>query len=235
MNLNKLDKKKTHRVGIIGDTHLPYENPDYLEFCVTTFEQWDVDTVIHIGDLVDHHALSFHDSEPTLKGINGELEDARTRLQPWYKAFPKLIMCGGNHDLIPARQLKKIGMDAEVWMKPLKEVYDMPKDWQIVDTITIDNVLYHHGYTACGANGFRNDAKDRMCRTVTGHAHGNCGISASASDHRLVWGMAVGCGVDNDSMAMAYGKHFKQKPIVGCGVVIEGSPYVEYMALGEKY
>ena len=170
-----------------------------------------------------------------LQGINGELIDARERLKPWYKAFPNLRICNGNHDLIPARQLKSLGMDAHVWMRPLEEVYNMPKGWKIVDTVTIDGVLYHHGYTACGVNGFRNDSIKRMCRTVTGHAHGNAGVSATASQHRLIWGMAVGCGVDVESMAMVYGKHFLQKPIIACGVVIDGTlPIVEFMDLGES-
>lgn len=221
------------RVGIVGDTHEPFCLEGYMEFCLSIFDQWECDTFIHIGDLVDHHALSFHDSEPMLKGVNGELMDARERLQPWYDAFPKLRICNGNHDLIPARQLTKIGMDAEVWMRPLAEVYDFPKGWELVDTVTIDGVLYHHGYTANGVNGFRNDSIKRMARTVSGHAHGNAGVSATASQHRLIWGMAVGCGVDVDSMAMIYGKHFLQKPIVSCGVVIDGiTPVVEYMDLG---
>lgn len=228
-------RKKKHTVGIIGDTHIPYELDGYLEFCKETFEAYGVDRVVHIGDLIDHHALSFHDSEPALKGANGEYIDAIERLKPWYKAFPKLEICNGNHDLIPARQLKKMGMDCEIWMRPLEEIYKMPKGWKIVDTVTIDGVLYHHGYTANGANGFRNDAIKRMCRTVTGHAHGNAGVSATASDHRLVWGLAVGCGIDNTKMAFVYGKHFLQKPIISCGIVIEGiTPIVEFMDLGEE-
>ena len=46
--------------------------------------------------------------------------------------------------------------------------------------------------------------------------------------------MAVGCGVDNSSMAYAYGRNFKNKPILGCGVVIDGLPYAEPMNLGSK-
>ena len=117
--------------------------------------------------------------------------------------------------------------------EPIRDIYEFPKGWDIVDDIKIDGVLYHHGYTSNGVNGFRNDAKNRMCSTVSGHIHGNAGISATASDHRLVWGMAVGCGIDNKSMAMVYGKHFKSKPILSCGIVIEGAPYVEFMDLGE--
>jgi len=75
-----------------------------------------------------------------------------------------------------------------------------------------------------------------MQSAVSGHNHSNFGISYTASDHRAVWGMAVGCGVDSSSMAFAYGKHFKNKPIIGCGVVKNNGtePHVFAMDLGER-
>ncbi len=219
------------RVGIIGDTHIPYELDGYLAFCKRMFKKHEVNKVVHIGDLVDHHALSFHDSEPMLKGANGELIDAREALRPWYKAFPKLTLILGNHDLIPARQLKKVGMDSEVWMRPLQEVYDMPPGWVLRDELLLDNVLYHHGYTAMGVNGYRNDAILRQCSTVSGHAHGNMGIAYTACDRAKVFGMAVGCGIDRKAMAYVYGRHFKYKPLVGCGIVLNGKPIIEAMDL----
>ncbi len=233
----KKEKKKSNEtiVGIIGDTHLPYELEGYMDFCIKTFDENGVNKVIHIGDLFDNHALSFHDSEPSLKGAYGEHIDAFEHLKPWKEAFPEMTIIHGNHDAIPARQLKKIGLDPNLYLRPMSEVYDFPDGWKEVEEIEIDGVLYHHGHTACGVNGFRNDAKDRMQCTVSGHAHGNLGISYTACSHRLVWGMAVGCGIDNKKMAFAYGKHFKKKPIVGCGVVRGGkSPQVFSMDLGEN-
>ncbi len=223
------------RVGIIGDTHCPYELDGYLEFCQDTFSLWNVDTVVHIGDLVDHHALSFHDSEPGLQGASGELIDARDHLEPWYEAFPELYLVNGNHDLIPSRQLKKIGLDPDEWMRPVAEVYDFPENWIVVEEMIIDKVIYHHGYTSGGVNGFRNDAKARMQSSVSGHIHGNAGVSYTASDHRCVFGLATGCGIDNKKMAFAYGKNFKNKPIVSCATVCNGkNPGVHIMDLGEK-
>ncbi len=222
------------RVGIIGDTHLPYELEGYLEFCQTTFEAWEVDTIVHIGDLIDHHAMSFHASEPLLQDANKEYLNAKERLLPWYEAFPYLTLVEGNHDIIPARQLRKIEIDPDTWLRSLSEVYGFPSGWSVCQETEIDGVTYHHGYTANGVNGFRNDSSRRMCNTVSGHCHSNAGISASASHHRLVWGMAVGCGIDNDKMAFAYGKNFLRKPIIACGVVIDGEPHVEYMNLGEQ-
>jgi len=220
-------------VGIIGDTHIPYELDGYLEFCKATFRKYRVNEVVHIGDLVDNHALSFHDSEPLLQGVTGELYTAREKLKAWYRAFPKLTLITGNHDRIPARQLRKIGMEPSIYLRPLEELYCFPKGWTCAEQIEIDGVLYHHGDTALGVNGFRKDSQERMQSTVTGHAHSNAGISATATDQELIFGMAVGCGVDHKHIAFAYGKHFRHKPILACGVVVKGQPYIEYMDRGK--
>jgi len=236
-DIHKIIKKTYVKqvVGIIGDTHLPYEHKDYLQFCIDTFREQGVTRVIHIGDLIDNHSLSFHDSETSLQGSRGELIDAKSRLKPWFEAFPNVTVIKGNHDRIPARQLKKIGLDPSTYMRRLSEVYEFPEGWKEEDHVFLDGVLYHHGETACGVNGFRKDSTDRMCNTVTGHAHGNCGVSYTATEHRMVFGVAVGCGIDNKSMAFAYGKNFKNKPIVSCAVVYGGkNPQVFAMDLGEK-
>ena len=131
------------KVGIIGDTHEPYCLEGYLEFCQQTFKDWGVDTVVHIGDLVDHHALSFHDSEPTLKGANGEMMDARERLKPWYKAFPDAKLCYGNHDILPFRQAKSLGIPRHM-IRNLNDIYCTTR-WEWANSWDIDGVHYHHG------------------------------------------------------------------------------------------
>ena len=228
------EKHGPSRVGIIGDTHLPYELDGYLDFCQETFDRHGVDTVIHIGDMFDNHSLSFHDSEPMLHNVMGEYESAFERAQDWYEAFPEATLIMGNHDRIPARQLRKLGMEPSIYMRPIEELFGMPPGWSVADSVVIDNVLYHHGETSGGINGFRKDAETRMRCTVSGHNHSNAGISATATDDQLVWGMAVGCGVNQKHMAFAYGKHFAKKPIVACGLVLEGEPRVAYMDLGSK-
>ena len=42
-----------------------------------TFDKYGVDTVIHIGHVLDNHSLS--DSEPTLHNVMGEYESAFER------------------------------------------------------------------------------------------------------------------------------------------------------------
>jgi hypothetical protein len=43
--------------------------------------------------------------------------------------------------------------------------------------------------------------------------------------------MNVGCGVDRKSLAMKYGEDYIRKPVIGCGVVVDGAPYLELMKL----
>ena len=222
------------RIGIIGDSHLPYELDGYMEFCADTFDAWDVDTIVHIGDFIDHHSLSFHDSEPTLHDVNGEYYSVLEKAQAWYDMFPNVTLVEGNHDIIPKRHMRKLGMEPRIFLKPIEELYNMPEGWKVVDEVEIDGVLFHHGHTASGVNGFRQDAEKRMRPTVTGHNHSNFGVSYTATDQELVWGLAVGCGVDHKHLAFAYGKHFAKKPVIGCGVVIDGIPYAEPMNLGKK-
>lgn len=221
-------------VGIIGDTHLPYELEGYLEFCVDTFAAYGCDTIVHIGDIVDNHSVSFHDKEPMIRDVHGEYLSICEHLQPWYKEFPYLTLIQGNHDRLPARQLTKIGLAPQIYLRPIRDVYSMPEGWMIEDDIVIDDVLYHHGESALGVNGFRKDAESRMMSTVTGHNHSNAGISATATSQELVFGMAVGCGVNNKHLAFAYGRHFPRKPVISCGVVYNGEPIVEFMNLGRR-
>ena len=61
-------------------------------------------------------------------------------------------------------------------------------------------------------------ALDRLSQSkaATGSRFGT-GFGRDASS--LIFGMGVGCGIDANKYAFAYGKGFRRKPIVSCGVV----------------
>ena len=54
--------KNSNVVGIISDTHFPFNHKYYLDFLYEVFNRFQVNTIIHIGDLVDGHAWSYHES-----------------------------------------------------------------------------------------------------------------------------------------------------------------------------
>lgn len=57
---------------------------------------------------------------------------------------------------------------------------------------------------------------------VTGNSH--AGIIYSANPKHLIFGFNVGCLIDRDQYAFAYGAKLKSKPIIGVGLIQEGIP-----------
>ncbi len=57
---------------------------------------------------------------------------------------------------------------------------------------------------------------------MIGHSHSFGGCSYIAGPNDIIFGLNVGCGIDNEAYAMAYGKPYLLKPTLGCGVVKDG-------------
>jgi len=87
-----------NNILVIGDTHQPFEHRHYLSFCKETQKKYKCKTVVHIGDLVDNNAISYHEHDPNGWSPADEKKEADKHLKPWFKAFPTLKLCRGNHD-----------------------------------------------------------------------------------------------------------------------------------------
>lgn len=216
---------------IIGDTHIPYTQEGYLEHCLDVKRKEKCGTIVHIGDLVDNHSLSRQKKHnPDAKSPNDEIKLAIKELKSWFKAFPNVKFTYGSHD----KRLSNKANDANVpsiGIKPFRETWELPKGWVDNLEFIIDNVLYKHG-TSSGMNAHRDLAIYNRMSAVQGHSHAFAGISYIANPKQCIFGMNVGCGVDNDAIAFAYGISFKVKPVVSCGVVYNGeNPQIFRMKL----
>lgn len=207
-------------MGIIGDTHAPFEVKGYLEFCQETFDRFNCGAITHIGDLVDNHAMSYHESDPDGLSAGDEAEQAMVNVRKWTKAFPKVNLCLGNHDELVMRKMHTSGIPRR-FFKDFADSWDLPSGWNVAFDFVVDGVLYQHGTKASGGFAYSSRAKDNMMNTVIGHTHSTAGVHHMASKAKAIWGMGVGCGVDNSAYSMAYGKSFPKKPIIGCGVVLD--------------
>jgi hypothetical protein len=78
------------------------------------------------------------------------------------------------------------------------------------------------GTGSSGKLAHLNRAISNRASTVVGHMHSFAGIAYTASPRDCIFGMNVGSGIHNRSLAFAYGKDFPHKPIVSCGVVYHG-------------
>ena len=215
---------KTSRVLVIGDTHCPAMLPDYPEFLAGIYKAWDCDRVVHIGDVVDWAACSFHDKEDETPRPLVEYEAAKKQVGELVKLFPKVTVMTGNHDALPRRKAQTIGIPFQL-LRNYAELWDTPGwDWRPrFSTLEIDGVLYAHGDRGKGGQGAAlKNAKEHFMPWVQGHLHGQASATYYANENYIVFGLSVGCGIDVNAAVMRYGKKYNQKPLIGCGVVIDG-------------
>lgn len=215
-----------NRMLIVGDLHAPFTRPDYLGFCQEIYNKYNCNSVMFIGDLIDNHFSSFHETDPDGHSAAEELSRAKRMIADWHKVFPTAKVVLGNHDLIPSRKLFNAGVSSK-WIRPISEVLDVP-GWKFGEEFIIDGVKYCHGTNRKA----RNRAKDDLISIVQGHYHSEGHITYYVGDNYSIYSMQVGCGVDRSAYAMAYGKNFK-KMHINCGVVLENGtlPILEYMKL----
>ena len=211
-------KNDTTCVGVIGDTHFPFTHPRYKDFCRDTFAEHNVGKVVHIGDIVDNHAISRHKTEPIADGVITEYEKAKAMVEDWAGVFPKMTIVLGNHDNILERQASELGVPA-AFLKSTQDLYQMPNGWDVVDSVIIDDVLYKHGIGSGGMHGAYNSARRQCMSVVQGHTHSFAGVQWISTPQKLWFGMSVGCGINIDAYAFLYGKYMENRPILGCGIV----------------
>lgn len=198
--------------------HLPFEHKDYLPFLKRIMKECSCTDVVCLGDLIDNHSISYHEHDPDGFSPEAEMAEVDRKLKDWYKAFPTALMCAGNHDLLVDRKGRTSGLPTRVF-RTLRERLSLPKGWKDDFSHVIDGVKYFHGTGYSGNYAHVKAAYDNRMSCVIGHLHTIGGVEYSANDADIVFGMGVGCGIDHKAYAFEYGRDFKSKPILGCGVV----------------
>ena len=220
------------KVLVIPDLHLPVAHEYSLDFCVGVYNKYKCDRVVFVGDIIDHHAISFHDKNPNCPSAKDEYLSVNESLEWWIGTFPDATVMIGNHDERPERLAAKAGIPA-VYLKTYEEIWETA-GWEWAYEKEIDGVYYFHGVGSTGKTPALNKTSSVHMSVVMGHVHSVAGIHWGAGPKERWFGMDVGCLIDRHAWQFAYGRHFKNKPILGCGVVLDGIPYYEIMPL-ERY
>lgn len=201
---------------VIGDTHAPFTKLGYLEFCRDVYKKYRCEHVIHIGDIIDNHYSSYHESDPDGLSAGHELEAAIASLEKWHKAFPNADVCLGNHDRLAFRKAFSVGLSSR-WVRSINDVLHIPT-WNIATSFTYDEVFYVHGDRRPTARA----SSLKLGRSVVqGHRHSEGYVWHHPGAR--TFGMQVGCGVEASSYAMEYAK--ETEPFIGCGVVLNNGTY----------
>jgi predicted phosphodiesterase len=206
-------KGNKDNILVIGDLHEPFCLDEYLFFCREQQEIHDCGTVIFIGDVIDNHYSSYHEQDPDGYAAGEELDRAVDRISDWYTIFPKATVIIGNHDRMAYRKATTAGLSRK-WVRAYSDVLNTP-GWNFVENIELFGINFNHGEGGTARTRIKNELQSQ----VQGHLHSQFYVEFIAGMNFLIFGMQVGCGVDREAYAMAYGRNYK-KPIIGCGVVL---------------
>ena len=227
--IEKSRKDTRRNVLVIGDLHEPFCLDSYLDFCKKQYDEFDCEEVIFIGDVIDNHFSSYHETSADGMGGAQELELAIKRIARWKEVFPVATVIIGNHDRLIMRKAQTSAIPSK-WIKSYKQVLEVP-GWNFTERYVKDGVQYIHGEGGTARTKCRAD----MMNTVQGHLHTQCYTEHYVGQNFRVWGTQTGCGINHETYAMAYAKYGK-KPIIGCVVVLNnGSTALNLlMKLGKR-
>ena len=161
--LKKMRDTDVRNVLVIGDLHEPFCLDNYLQFCIDKYYEYACTEVVFIGDIIDNHFSSYHETSADGMGGADELEFAIKRIARWRNAFPLATVVIGNHDRIIMRKAQTSAIPSK-WIKSYKEVLEVP-NWNFVERYEQDNVQYIHGEGGTARTKCRAD----MMNTVQGH------------------------------------------------------------------
>lgn len=221
------------RLLVISDMHHPYSHPDTFDFLKALKKKYKFDKVICIGDEIDNHAISFHDSDPDLANAGEELKEAIKALKPLYKLFPKVTVVESNHGSLVYRKALASGLPKAVF-RTYNEILEAPKGWEWVFDVKVKTALgpiyLCHGKT--GSAGRL--ASQYGMSTIQGHFHEKAQITYISTPERLMFDAHTGCLADDKSLALGYNKVNPKRPIVSVVIVIDGIPQIVPMILNNK-
>lgn len=222
------------RILVIPDLHLPYQHIDAIDFLAKLKKTLNPTRTICLGDELDYHALSFHDSDQDLFSAGEELRRAQAYIGSIYELFPHMDVLESNHGSMAYRKAKHHGMPRSL-LKSYNEVLGTP-DWKWHNKliVTLPNgrrCMFVHSY---GANVLQSSQSLGMS-LVQGHHHSQFELRYWQSDYgELHFAITSACLIDDVSYAFAYNKLQVKRPILGVTFIENGMPYLIPMEVNSE-
>lgn len=224
---------KKNIILALPDIHFPAHHLDTFKFLKAVKKKFKPNEIVCLGDEIDAAGLGNWDQNPDQPSAGDELKLAVALMKKLYEIFPVVKVCISNHTDRIYRKPFSSGIPREL-IKSYAEILQAPKGWQWSDSWELDGIIFEHGEGFSGKDGALKAAQANMQKTVIGHLHSYAGIQYYANSKHLIWGFNAGCLIDRHNAAFNYGKHIKTKPIIGVGIIENGTPRFIPMPLDSK-
>lgn len=221
------------RILLISDLHIPYHHKDAIAFLSHLKAKYKPTRVICLGDELDKHALSYHDSDPDLKSAGDELRESLPIIAELYKMFPVMEIIESNHGSLVWRKAKTHGIPRH-YIKSYNDVLGVGEGWTwhpdlVVDLPDGNRCYIHHGKS----NNVVRLSQQMGMSAVQGHYHEILSASYWGNPNGLHWGLQAGCLIDDESYAFSYNNVNLKRPVIGTALIINSLPVLEPLVMGE--
>ncbi len=218
------------RILFFSCIHAPFSHPDYLVFLKEMKKTYKPTRIINLGDTLDFHSLSYHESDPEAPGSQDEFTWAKEELQGGLmELFPDMDIMASNHTDIPYRKARSANIPS-FFMKNMGTALNAPEGWKYHKDLTLvmpdgREVLFCHGRGANVVNSSKTIGKS----IVQGHHHSKFSTTYYGAADNLKFGTQCCSLIDNDKYAFRYNKTHAQQPLLGAGMLLNGWPLLEPM------
>ena len=225
-------------VLFIGDTQFPFEHQDYLAFCKAVAAKYDCKRIVHVGDIVDQYGFSDYGKHPEAMTPATEVKEVAKRFKQWGKVFPEVECVIGNHDIRIMRKLNSIGISDQLLSLEgvFRSLFKLPEKWSLNTDVRLssrhygDVIVLHGDEKGCRATP-GSTMRLMGCNTVHGHRHSHSFIFFDKTRTGVRFDMLVGSGIDDKAIAYTYNKKDIRRPLLSCGVLVDGIPIIIPMVL----
>lgn len=233
-----MDSKAYKSVLVIPDLHCPVMHVDSFKFIKAVAKLYKPDKVICLGDELDYHCLSFHESEvdDMPYSESTEFEEGKRYFSNLYDIFPEMSIMESNHGSMVFRKARSCRIPRK-FLKTYQEVLDSPPGYTWHKNLIINTPLgpvnFSHGHYA--PKDILKKSMLRAMSQIQGHYHNDFEIKYWSSDNgNRYFGMTCGCLIDDEKYAFLYNKTYIPRPQLGVGIIYDGIPELIPMHLDSE-
>lgn len=204
----------------IGDLHFPYHHQDTFDFLKRIKKHYNPKNVGSVGDEVDGHQISFHQSSTMLPSASEEHSLAYQNIQDLIKIFPKLTIIESNHGSLAFRKAHAHGLPDQI-LKSYNQMWGAPKSWKWHFDFTFKLSNGNHCYVHHGKTTQVSKLSQSMgMSAIQGHYHEKMGVQYWSNPNGMHFAAQTGCLIDDKSYAFSYNNSNLKRPLLGSLIVI---------------